>query len=79
MVARNREKYHVNKSTNSRYKFSALPSLQRLLNRDNNEKKSSLGKLINAIKSTQTTKKKIINDKNPSFRVNYVCNVDVIT
>ena len=41
MVARNKEKYVVNKSTTSRYKYSAVPSLQRLLNRESIEKKSS--------------------------------------
>ena len=80
MVARNREKYVVKKSTTSRYKFSAVPSLQRLLNKEIIEKKLSFKRLVNGIKATQTMKKKNINDdKDPSFRVNYVCKVDVIT
>ena len=80
MVAKNSEKYHVNKYSTSRYKYSAVPSLQRLLNKEIIEKKLSFKRLVNGIKATQTMKKKNINDdKDPSFRVNYVCKVDVIT
>ena len=79
MVARNSEKYHVNNSNTSRYKASAVPSLQRLLNRDNKEKRLILKGLFNGIKSNQETKKKKVDIKDPNLRVNYVCNVDVIT
>ena len=37
MVARNREKYKVSSSNTLRYKESAAPSLQRLLNKENQE------------------------------------------
>ena len=79
MVARNSEKYHVNNSNTSRYKASAVPSLQRLLNKDIQEKRLSLKGLSNGIKSNQETKRKKVDIKDPSYRVNYVCNVDVIT
>ena len=66
-------------SNTSRYKASAVPSLQRLLNRDNKEKRLILKGLFNGIKSNQETKKKKVDIKDPNLRVNYVCNVDVIT
>ena len=75
MVARNSEKYHVNNSNTSRYKASAVPSLQRLLNRDNKEKRLILKGLSNGIKSNQETKRKKVDIKDPSYLVNYVCNV----
>ena len=79
MVARNSEKYYVNKSNTLRYKVSAVPSLQRLLNKESQDKKTILKSLFNRIESTQKTRDKKIDIKDPSFRVNYVCNVDVIT
>ena len=57
-----------------------MPSLQRLLNKESIEKKLSFKRLVSGIKANPNIKKKKINDeKDPSFRVNYVCKVDVIT
>ena len=60
-------------------KASAVPSLQRLLNKDDQKKRLTLKRMFNEIKSNQETKKKKVDINNPNFRVNYVCNVDVIT
>ena len=79
MVARNSEKYHVKKSNTLRHKVSAVPSLQSLLNKESQDKKTILKSLFDRIESIQKTKDKKIDIKDPSFRVNYVCNVDVIT
>ena len=35
--------------------------------------------MFNGIESVQKTKNKKVDIKDPSFQVNYVCNVDVIT
>ena len=43
---RNSEKYHVNISKTNRYKHSAIPYLQRLLNKENLEKRLSLKRLL---------------------------------
>ena len=43
---RNSEKYQVNISKTNRYKNSAVPYLQRLLNKENLEKRHSLKKLM---------------------------------
>ena len=58
MVARNSEKYKVNSSNTLRYKESAVPFLQRLLNKDNHERKRILKRMYNGIESSQKTKKK---------------------
>ena len=52
MIARNSERYHVNSAKNVRYKDSAVPFLQRLLNKDTFDRKENLKKLINYQQST---------------------------
>ena len=79
MIARNREKYHINKSNTSRYEDSSVPFLQRLLNKDSLDKKMRFKSLVSGIEASKKTKRRVGDDENPSFRVNYVCNVDAIT
>ena len=57
--------------------MSAVPSLQRLLNKESQDKKTILKSLFNRTESTQKTEDKKVDIKDPSFRVNYVRNVDV--
>ena len=52
MVARNSEKYHINRSNTVRYKDSAVPFLQRLLNKDNLETKLCIKRLFDGKIST---------------------------
>ena len=75
MSVRNGEKYHVNITNTGRYKDSAVPFLQRLLNKDIMDKKDNLKRLISHVKVS----KKIERSEIENSRVNYVCNVDVIT
>ena len=76
MIARNREKYHIKKSNTLRHKESSVPFLQRLLNKDRLERKLSFKRLFLNDLTKKTKKEK---SKDPSFRVNYVLNVDAIT
>ena len=46
MSVRNGERYHVNIGKTERYKDSAVPFLQRLLNKDIKDKKDNLKRLI---------------------------------
>ena len=46
MNVRNSEKFHVNSSNTKRYKDSAVPFLQGLLNKENFEKRKSLKRLF---------------------------------
>ena len=55
-----------------------MPFLQRLLNKDSFQKRMSLKRLFK-IELVQKPKKVKFNSKDPSFRVNYVLNVDAIT
>ena len=55
-----------------------MPFLQRLLNKDSFERKMSLKRLLRN-DLTKKPKKEKFNNKDPSFRVNYVLNVDAIT
>ena len=57
MIARNSEKYCVNRSNTLRYKESSVPFLQRLLNKDSFEKKKSLKRLFSGNDLTRKTKK----------------------
>ena len=75
MSVRKSEKYHVSISKTSRHKDSAVPFLQRLLNKDACDKRESLKFLLNHDKVPKKTKR---SERNNS-RVNYICNVDVIT
>ena len=70
MIARNSEKFYIKKSNTLRHKESSVPFLQRLLNKD------SLKRLFLNDLNKKTKKEK---NKDPSFRVNYVRNVDAIT
>ena len=75
MSVRNGERYHVNIGKTERYKDSAVPFLQRLLNKDIKDKKDNLKRLINHVKVS----KKIERSEIENSRVKYICNVDVIT
>ena len=75
MSKRRGERYHVNISKTKRCKDSAVPYLQGLLNKDDLEKKESLKSLFNHDKVERIQER---SDSNNS-RVNYICNVDVIT
>ena len=75
MTVRNSEKYHVNITKNLRYKVSAVPFLQRLLNKDTLEKKENLKSIINYGKVSKKPERSEIKDS----RVNYICKVDAIT
>ena len=75
MTVRNSEKYHVNITKNLRYKVSAVPFLQRLLNKDTFAKKENLKRIINYEKVSKKPERSEIKDS----RVNYICKVDVIT
>ena len=59
------EKYQVNVSRTRRYKVSAVPYLQGLLNRDNLEKKQGLKKLMTNLESSQSLRK----GKDPKYLV----------
>ena len=76
MIPRNSEKYHIKKSNTLRHKVSSVPFLQRLLNKDSLKKKLSLKSFFG---DDLTRKKKKVKNKDPSYRVNYVRNVDAIT
>ena len=78
MIARNSEKYFVNKSNTLRHKESSVPFLQRLLNKDSFDKKMNLKRLFRN-ELVRKTKKEEYNNKDPIFRVNYVLNMDAIT
>ena len=58
-----------------RHKDSAVPFLQRLLNKDTQVKKENLKRLINHKKVS----KKVEKSEMKKSRVNYICDVDVIT
>jgi hypothetical protein len=58
MLFRKSEKYSVNHSKTKRYKESAVPYLQGLLNRENLEKKQSLKRLIDVCESSQSLRKR---------------------
>ena len=75
MTARNSERYHVKSTKNVRYKDSAVPFLRRLLNKDTFDKKENLRRIINYDKVS----KKLEGSESKNSRVNYICNVDVIT
>ena len=75
MSVRNGERYHVNIGKTERYKDSAVPFLQRLLNKDTMDKKDNLKRMINHVKVS----KKIERSEIENSRVKYICNVDVIT
>ena len=75
MTARNSERYHVNSTKNVRYKNSAVPFLQRLLNKDTFDRKENLKRIINGDKVSN----KLEGSGSKNSRVNYICNVDVIT
>ena len=51
MITRQQEKYHVVKSNSKRHFMSAIPSMQRLLNREFVEKKLLQKKLMNSMMS----------------------------
>ena len=70
-----KKKYHVNITKNLRYKVSAVPFLQRLLNKDTLAKKENLKSIINYEKVSKKPERSEIKDS----RVNYICKVDVIT
>ena len=78
MIARNSEKYYISKSNTLRHMESSVPFLQRLLNKDSFERKMSLKRLLRN-DLTKKPKKEKYNNNDPSFRVNYVLNVDAIT
>ncbi len=59
MKKRNSDKYHINFSKTRRYKDSAIPYLQLLLNKDNYEKKNDLKRLIQGLESSQRKRRKI--------------------
>ena len=46
MRVRKSEKYHVNNSKTNRYKHSSIPYLQRLLNKENLERRQSFKRLL---------------------------------
>ena len=58
MKFRKSEKYLVKHSKTKRYKDSAVPYLQGLLNRDNLETKQSVKRLINDCESSQSLRKR---------------------
>ena len=76
MKFRMSEKYLVNCSKTRRYKDSAVPFLQGLLNKDNVEKKKDLKRLFDYDSSVSSGKRKRLEQRK---LVNYVSNVDVIT
>ena len=72
MSVRNGEKYHVNITNTGRYKDSAVPFLQRPLNKDIMDKKDNLKRLISHVKVS----KKIERSEIENSRVNYVSRSD---
>lgn len=76
MSCRMSDKYSVNFSKTRRYKDSAVPYLQGLLNKDDVEKRKNLKRLLDYECSTGSLKKKRLEQRK---LVNYVSNVDVIT
>ncbi len=72
MSFRNSERFHVKITKTRRHKDSAVPFLQRLLNKDTLIKKENLKMLIDHSKKLEKSEMK-------NSRVNYICNVDVIT
>ena len=77
MESRKSEKYLVNPSKNCRYADSAVPFLQRMLNKDEVEKRKNLKRLLDLESSLKTSGNKQSLEKKKL--VNYVSNVDVIT
>ena len=77
MESRMSEKYLVNSSKTRRYADSAVPFLQRMLNKDDVEKKKHLKRLLNFESSLKISRKK--QSLEQKKLVNYVSNVDVIT
>ena len=75
MSARNSERYHVKIAKTGRFKDSAVPFLQRLLNKDTLAKKENLKRIINHVKVSKKPERSEIKNS----RVNYICKVDVIT
>ena len=69
---RKSEKYVINQSRTKRHQESAVPYLQKLLNKDHFERRQKLRGLFGA-ESSQSFDKRI------KKRVNYISNVDVIT
>ena len=76
MKFRMSEKFSVNRSKTGRYKDSAVPFLQGLLNKDNVEKRKDIKRLLDYECSVSSEKKKRLEQRK---LVNYVSNVDVIT
>ena len=75
MSVRDSERFHVKVTRTGRHKDSAVPFLQRLLNKDAQLRKENLKRIINHDKVS----KKVEKLEMKKSRVNYVCNVDVIT
>ena len=50
MTTRNNEDYHVNMSNGKRYAVSAIPNMQKLLNKERNKQKILLKRLRNSPK-----------------------------
>ena len=75
MSVRDSERFHVKVTKTGRHKDSAVPFLQRLLNKDAQLRKENLKRIINHDKVS----KKVEKLEMKKSRVNYVCNVDVIT
>ena len=76
MESRMGEKYLVNSSKTRRYADSAVPFLQRMLNKDDFEKRKNLKRLMDFESSMSSGKRQSLKQKK---LVNYVSNVDVIT
>ena len=70
------EKYLVNSSKTRRYADSAVPFLQRMLNKDDFGKRKNLKRLMDFESSMSSGKRQSLKQKK---LVNYVSNVDVIT
>ena len=77
MESRMSEKYLVNSSKTRRYADSAVPFLQRMLNKDDVEKRTNLKRLLDFETSLKISRKK--QSLEQKKLVNYVSNVDVIT
>ena len=76
MSSRMSEKYFVNLSKTCRYRDSAVPYLQRLLNKDDVEKRKNLKRLLDYGRSLSSEKSQRLGQKK---LVNYVSNVDAIS
>ena len=59
--------------------LSLVPFLQRLLYKDSLDKKMRLKSLLSVIEASKKTKRRVGDNKNPSFRVNYVCIIKIKT